>query len=444
MRVTVSSAIDVYQATGSSVASAATGPELAADAAPVPLSAIAPATQGSWDITALVSDWIAGGNPNDGLVIQAPAAGTAGIAYYSPSASNASDRPQLAIGYIPPAAPSAPASLTVSPGDGSGLVTWTEPSWNYDDETDSATASFTVNAVTTGGTVAATQTTDGNTAVLTGLTNGTPYTISITATNPIGTGPAATSASFTPAAVQGGPSQYISAVSQYLNAQDAIDSGTATLANTLAMPAPGGSVTVFVTANEAFTTIDNSTGSPVSVPGSASNDYLFSFTNPGSAPQLTGYVDADAALSPIVDGSDQTAFSDVLDGPAITAADQDAPAPLATDDFGQRYHEARRAGSTLGGRSRRCCRFPGPRPWPARTPRRAACRPGHAAGQRADQPIPLGRQSVPPTPLSALRQVPGPALALPSQPAAPGLPERPCGQAPPGIPRSPRRGSRAT
>jgi hypothetical protein len=72
----------------------------------------------------------------------------------------------------------------------------------------------------------------------------------------------------------------------------------------------------------------------VSVTGSASNDYLFTFTNPGSAPQVTGYVDADAAIYPIIDGGDQTAFSDALDGPAITAADQNAPAALTTDVFG--------------------------------------------------------------------------------------------------------------
>jgi hypothetical protein len=91
---------------------------------------------------------MAGGSPNDGLVIQAPATGTPGIAYYSPTASVAGNRPQLIVGYIPPAVPSTPASLAVTPGDGGALVTWTEPSWNYLDDTDTATASFTVTALT--------------------------------------------------------------------------------------------------------------------------------------------------------------------------------------------------------------------------------------------------------------------------------------------------------
>jgi hypothetical protein len=181
-----SSAIDVYQA-DASVASAATGPALAGDAATDPIGAIDPATQGSWNITAMVGDWLAGGNPDDGLVIQAPTAGTAGLVYYSPTASVTADRPQLVVSYIPPAAPAAPTSLTVTSGDGGALVNWSESAWNYVDETDTATASFTVNALTAAGAVAATETTDGNTAVLTGLTDGTIYTISITATNPIGT-----------------------------------------------------------------------------------------------------------------------------------------------------------------------------------------------------------------------------------------------------------------
>lgn len=122
---------------------------------------------------------------------------------------------------------------------------------------------------------------------------------------------------------------------EYAANAEQLTSDTTALSNTLAIPSPDGSaVTVFATANENFTTIDNSTGSAVSVPGSASKDYLFTFTNPGSAPRLTGYVDATAALSPIGGGGDQTAFSDVLDGPAITAADQNAPTPLATDTFG--------------------------------------------------------------------------------------------------------------
>lgn len=227
----------------------------------------------------------------------------------------------------------------------------------------------------------ASQTTDGYIAVLTGLTNGVPYTFSVTATNPIGTGPAATSAAVTPAAVPGGSSQYVTGASQYLNAQDALNSGTVTtasaalagdsmaaaditglsnqnlalsplavtlaanqeslasdstsLSNTLAMLSPDGqTVTVFAQASESFTINDTSSGSLLTYPGGSTTDELLTYANPGSSPQLTGTVDADAALGQIGPGDNQNAWSPVLDAAFIAAVGENAPAPLATDAFG--------------------------------------------------------------------------------------------------------------
>jgi hypothetical protein len=77
--------------------------------------------------------------------------------------------------------------------------------------------------------VVATTTTDSESAVLTGLTDGTSYTITVTATNPVGTGAAASTTS-TPVTATGGPAQYSSAVSQFLNAQDELISGQAATA----------------------------------------------------------------------------------------------------------------------------------------------------------------------------------------------------------------------
>jgi hypothetical protein len=365
----------------SDVTAAATGPQLAAAAAPGPYAATVSGNHYTWDITGMVGGWLAGDAPNDGLVIQAAAAGNPGISFYSPAASAAASRPQVTIGYIPPAVPSAPAGLTVTPGDGGALVSWSDPAWNYVDDIGNSTASFTVNALTSAGTVAATQTTSADQAVLTGLTNGTHYTIKVTATNAIGTGPAATSAAVIPAAVPGGTSQYVTAVSQFLTAQDAIASGTAataagalsnssqapvdiaplsnqdltdsltaaalaandeqdtsdstSISNTLAMLSPDGStVTVYAAADETFTTVDTSSGTAESIPGDAENNYLFTFSSPGSSPQLTGYVDANAAIAPAGEDGNQTAFSAILDGPAMAADDSGAPAPLATDSYG--------------------------------------------------------------------------------------------------------------
>jgi hypothetical protein len=225
-----SSAIDVYQP-AEDVATVGTGPGLAGDSMPNLVTATAPATQGTWDITGLVQSWVAG-EENDGLTIQAPASGTAGISYYSPTANVTSNNlPTVTVGYIPPSVPTAPTALTVTPGDGGALVTWADPAnWGYADATGTATASFTVQALS-GSTVVTSATTSSNSAVTSGLTDGTSYTFKVTATDLIGTGPAATRGPVTPAAVSGGPSQYINATSQFLNAQDSLISGQTATAN---------------------------------------------------------------------------------------------------------------------------------------------------------------------------------------------------------------------
>lgn len=376
-----SSAINVYPA-GSDIGSAGTGPQLAAAAIQNPYTATSPATQGTWDITNIVDGWESGSIANNGIVIQAPSAGTEGIAYYSPSANvGSSGLPQVTIGYIPPAVPGTPNNLTVTPGDGGALVNWSDPSWNYDDDTGTSTATFTVTAYNSQGSAVSTQTTTGYSAVITGLTDGSSYTFAVSATNPVGTGPPATSQAVTPVAVPGGPAQYITAASQYLNAQDALDSGqaptaaaalsgdsmeasditevsnedlslspmaveaaanaeeisddTTALTNSLAMLSSDGStVTVYATAAETYTITDTSSGSTQTSPGGGTNDYLISFSNPGSSPILTGAVDASAALSQVGAGTSQNAWSPVLDASTISFLEQSSPAPLATDAFG--------------------------------------------------------------------------------------------------------------
>jgi Putative amidase domain len=363
----------------SDVAAASTGPQLAAAETVADTASAGSPAQGSWDVTAAVQTWV-GGAPNDGLVI-APAPGAAGVAYYSPSANvSPASLPQITVTYIPPAVPSAPASLTVTPGAAGLLVTWGDASWNYLDTSGNAPASYTVVAYGPSGNMAQEGTTSGNSAVLNYLTYGVPYSVSVTATNSIGTGPAATSAPVAPVPVPDDPSQYVAAVNQFLNGQNALNAGTAstasaalsgmsmapaistqlsnedlgdagtatvmashgeqfsadstTLASTLAMPASDGTVKVFVAAQEAFTTSDTSSGTAISVPGSGTNDYLFTFTGSATSPQMTGYIDADAAFTPVNPDDEQTAFSDILDGPEIAAADSGAPAPLATTPSG--------------------------------------------------------------------------------------------------------------
>ncbi len=98
-----------------------------------------------------------------------------------------------------PTAPAAPAGVTATAGNGSATVTWTAPA-----NGGSAISSYTVTPYI--GAAAQTPTTvtgspPATTATIGGLTNGTAYTFTVTATNAVGTGPAsAASNSVTPSA----------------------------------------------------------------------------------------------------------------------------------------------------------------------------------------------------------------------------------------------------
>jgi titin len=103
----------------------------------------------------------------------------------------------------PATIPAAPASLTVTPGNGSALVSFT-PGSNGGD------AIIRYEASTNGGTTwAALSTTPGTgstlTATIVGLTNGTPYAVKVRAVNGVGDGTASGSQSVTPAPTAPGP-----------------------------------------------------------------------------------------------------------------------------------------------------------------------------------------------------------------------------------------------
>ncbi len=88
--------------------------------------------------------------------------------------------------------PGAPTSVSSAPSDGRADVTWAAPPANG-----SAITGYTLTASPGGATVSVGG--DTTTAMMTGLTNGTAYTFSVTATNVVGTGPAsAASAPATP------------------------------------------------------------------------------------------------------------------------------------------------------------------------------------------------------------------------------------------------------
>ncbi|MGA9275749.1 cell wall-binding repeat-containing protein, partial [Ilumatobacter sp.] len=94
------------------------------------------------------------------------------------------DAPQIDLLPIhPPTAPTAPSGVSGVGGDARVVVSWSAPVSNGH----SPITGYTVTAAPGG----ATCTTSGaRTCTVTGLTNGTPYTFTVTATNAVGTGPA--------------------------------------------------------------------------------------------------------------------------------------------------------------------------------------------------------------------------------------------------------------
>jgi hypothetical protein len=369
-----SDSVEVAQAE-SPVSSETTGPTLAAD--PVGASNDEGAlTAVDFDVTPVVQEWTAGIAPNDGLIVETTdeTTATSGAEYYGPAATTSPA--ELVISYTPPTVPSAPTQLTATAGDGGAIVSWGEPANSgYVDgsgNTDNGISSYTVTALTSSGAVAATATTASNSVVLSGLTDGTSYTVDVAATNAIGSGAAASQAGVTPEAVPGGDSQYTSAVSQLLNAGDGLEAGTytsasgaeaddsessdfstwlgyqaspdmsvysaesandesdtddsTTLSDTLVSLSPNGStVTVYTVANENFTTVDTS-GTSTSIPGSMSTPEAYTFQLGGTTPVVDQQADADALVDPVTSQTGDTAFSADIDG---SEAPSTAPTSVA-------------------------------------------------------------------------------------------------------------------
>jgi hypothetical protein len=336
------------------VTTQSTGAALAAAADPTVLATDPAATNGrhNLDVTTAAAAWLAGTNPNYGLVLTASGGG----AVYS-SATAA-----LSITYLPPAAPGAPTAVQAIAGDSGALVSWAEPVNTGVGDIDDPISGYTVQILNTSGTVVKSAAATGATAVVTGLTNGVAYSVRVQATNRIGAGDFSTTTAFTPVAATGGAQQYVDAAQQFLTGQNALQDGTATTADgalagasraamvssLLTSEAPsdagvytamaqthavytadqstvsdvlistaGSTTDVYLTANRSYTTLTGTdTTTPDSTPG-AGTDHL-DLTFAGTPPVLTRVADTDAVVAK-PDGSMINATSDGLDPPVAGA-----------------------------------------------------------------------------------------------------------------------------
>ncbi|MHB0895814.1 amidase domain-containing protein [Streptomyces sundarbansensis] len=167
------------------------------------------------DLAPVVQSWLEQDSA-EGLALQLPKGSKNSVVYHSGLAKDPAQHPQLVIDYVPAAAPGRPQDVRTTPGHGGLLATWNPPQDNGSTGED---LEYTVAVQKDNGTEAARLTTTTPYAVISGLTDQSPYRVSVQARTAHGTSPAAISEPVSTKSVPGGAAIYREIVQQYLNAR---------------------------------------------------------------------------------------------------------------------------------------------------------------------------------------------------------------------------------
>jgi hypothetical protein len=195
------------------------------------------------DITSIVQAWVDGDQEQDGLVLALDSEASAvGGEMHGSSQAPGGQRPTLTINYIPPTNPTPPLALNVQAGSGGAYIEWQPPTAAGSSE--SAT-SFAVTVTAPNGTVVKQASTSDDAMVVTGLTNGDLYLVSVVAATDYGTSTAVTQ-SVTPASIGSDVANYINPSEDFVAAQQSLMTGQYEDAGTAAAVTSTGSAFVSI------------------------------------------------------------------------------------------------------------------------------------------------------------------------------------------------------